>query len=66
MNTVVKDFWKALILAVVIFIAALVLGLILKPVYIALILFTIIIVIKFKSIWAGLKYYWNLILKNEK
>lgn len=62
MEDIVKKFWTALILAVVIFIAALVLGLILKPAQIALILFVIIVVIKFKSIWGGLKYYWGKLM----
>lgn len=59
MEPVVKTFWSTLSLIVIVFLLTWLLGLILKPITIALIISFIMIFWKSSALWTGIKYYWN-------
>jgi hypothetical protein len=62
-NTVLKKFWESLIMIVLVFFLVWILGILIKPIYAALIVTSIIFVWRFLNILNGLKYYWNKLWK---
>jgi hypothetical protein len=61
MNEIVKDFWSTLSILVLVFFGIWILGVFVKPVIIALVFSVLFVVWKYKPLWAGIKYYWNLL-----
>lgn len=61
MNDIVKAFWSTLSMIVLVFLGIWVLGIFVKPIIIALIIAAFLVFWKFQKLWAGIKYYWNLL-----
>lgn len=61
MNDIVKSFWSTLSMIVLVFFGIWILGLVVKPIIISLIITILLIVWKYKPLWDGIKYYWNLL-----
>lgn len=63
-------FWGTIAMILLIFFGTWILSALIKPIIISLILTIVIMVIKYKTIFSGIKYYWKklmgLIFKNGK
>jgi hypothetical protein len=57
-----REFWSTMIMIVLVFVCSWILGLIFKPIIIAVILSILIIIWKSNTIWLGIKHYWNLLM----
>lgn len=57
-----KTFFSTLLIIVLIFFGVWLLAAVIKPIYIASILSIVIIIMKNKTIYSGIKYYWNKLI----
>jgi len=57
-----REFWSTMIILLLVFVGTWVLGAIFHPIFIACALSVLIIVWKSKTIWTGIKHYWNLLM----
>lgn len=57
-----KTFWSTLLLISIVFLTTWLLASVIKPILIALILGIVIIIMKSKTLYSGIKYYWNKLI----